>query len=90
MELMFPFMTFVIQAATVNEDLAFAVAMLSFFRTFGQTINLTIVGIIFQNEVRRMLLAYPALVSKAIEYSRDSSTLVQIIKASLNDLRRRS
>lgn len=87
---MFPFMTFVIQAATANEDLAFAVAMLSFFRTFGQTINLTIVGIIFQNEVRRMLLAYPALVSKAIEYSRDSSTLVQIIKASLNDLRRRS
>lgn len=81
MGLLFPAMAFAIQASSTNEDLAFAVAMFSFFRAFGQAIGVAVGGTIFQNEVKKKLLAYPALASKAIEYSRDSTTLVQIIKA---------
>lgn len=79
--LLFPAMAFAIQAATTNEDLAFAVAMFSFFRAFGQSIGVAIGGTVFQNEVKKKLLSYPALASHAAEYSRDSTTLVQIIKA---------
>ncbi|MCJ1464044.1 hypothetical protein MMC07_002654 [Pseudocyphellaria aurata] len=81
MGMLFPAMAFAIQASSKNEDLAFAVAMFSFFRAFGQAIGVAIGGTIFQNEVKKKLLAYPTLASKAIEYSKDSTTLVQIIKA---------
>lgn len=81
MGLLFPAMAFAIQAASTNEDLAFAVAMFSFFRSFGQSIGVAVGGTVFQNEVKKKILTYPALASKATEYSRDSSTLVQIIKA---------
>lgn len=81
MGLLFPAMAFAIQAASTNADLAFAVAMFSFFRSFGQSIGVAIGGTIFQNEVKKKIMAYPAIASKAVEYSRDSTTLVQIIKA---------
>lgn len=80
MGLLFPAMAFAIQASSTNEDLAFAVAMFSFFRAFGQAIGVAVGGTVFQNELKKKILAYPALASKAIEYSKDSSTLVQIIK----------
>lgn len=80
MGLLFPSMTFSIQAASTNKDLAFAVAMFSFFRAFGQAIGVAIGGTVFQNQMKKKLLAYPALASKAEEYSRDASSLVQIIK----------
>lgn len=80
MGLLFPAMAFAVQASTKNEDLAFAVAMFSFFRAFGQAIGVAVGGTVFQNQVRKKLLSYPLLASKAEEYSRDSSGLVQIIK----------
>lgn len=80
MGLLFPSMAFSIQAASTNKDLAFAVAMFSFFRAFGQAIGVAIGGTVFQNQMKKKLLAYPALASKAEEYSRDASSLVQIIK----------
>ena len=81
MGMLFPSMTFSIQAATENKDLAFAVAMFSFFRAFGQTIGVAIGGTIFQNEMKRKLSAYPLLAPMATEYSKDASSLVQIIKS---------
>ena len=79
--LLFPSMGFSIQAASTNEDLAFAVAMFSFFRAFGQAIGVAIGGTIFQNTMKRKLMKYPLLQSHASEYSQDASSLVRIIKA---------
>ena len=81
MGILFPSMAFAIQAASTNEDLAFAVAMFSFFRAFGQAIGVAIGGTIFQNQMRLKLLKYPLLAAQASEYSKDASSLVQIIKA---------
>ena len=81
MGLLFPSMAFAIQAATANKDLAFAVALFSFFRSFGQAIGVAIGGTIFQNQMKVKLRAYPLLAPNAGEYAADASSLVQIIKA---------
>lgn len=80
MGMLFPSMAFAIQASQHNRDLAFAVAMFSFFRAFGQAIGVAVGGTVFQNQMKAKLLAYPALAGKAEEYSRDASSLVQIIR----------
>ncbi|KAI9737569.1 MAG: hypothetical protein M1834_009724 [Cirrosporium novae-zelandiae] len=81
MGILFPSLAFSIQASSTNADLAFAVAMFSFFRAFGQAIGVAIGGVIFQNQMKQKLLKYPALAPMASEYAKDSSGLVQIIKA---------
>ena len=81
MGMLFPSMAFAIQASQTSEDLAFAVAMFSFFRAFGQAIGVAVGGTVFQNQMKTNLLAYPALASKADEYSKDAASLVQVIKA---------
>ena len=78
--LLFPSMAFSIQASTTNKDLAFAVALYSFFRAFGQALGVAIGGTIFQNTMKLKLLAYPELAAQATEYSKDAASLVQIIK----------
>ena len=78
--LLFPSMAFSIQASTSNKDLAFAVAMYSFFRAFGQAIGVAIGGTIFQNTMKIKLTAYPLLAGNANEYSKDAAALVQIIR----------
>lgn len=78
--MLFSGMAFAIQGSASNKDLAFAVAMYSFFRAFGQAIGVAVGGTVFQNEMRQKLLAYPALASHAEEYSRDAASLVQVIK----------
>lgn len=80
MGMLFPSMAFSIQAATTNKDLAFAVALYSFFRAFGQALGVAIGGTIFQNEMKRQLLTYPLLASRAGEYAADASSLVRIVK----------
>lgn len=80
MGVLFPSMAFSIQAATINKDLAFAVALFSFFRAFGQAIGVAIGGVIFQNQLEKKLLTYPLLAPMAKSYSSDASGLVQIIK----------
>lgn len=78
--LLFPSLSFSIQASSSNEDLAFAVAMYSFFRAFGEAIGVAIGGTIFQNAMKLKLQAYPLLAGSASEYSNDAAALVQIIK----------
>lgn len=80
MGILFPSMAFSIQAATTNKDLAFAVALFSFFRAFGQALGVAVGGVIFQNQLEKKLLAYPLLAPMAGVYSSDASGLVQIIK----------
>ena len=80
MGILFPAMAFAVQAAQRNEDLAFAVAMFSFFRSFGQSIGVAVGGTIFQNQIKKKLLAYPLLAPMAGQYSQNAAGLVQIIK----------
>jgi EmrB/QacA subfamily drug resistance transporter len=81
MGMLFPSMGFSIQASAPSKHMAISVAMFSFFRLFGQTVGVAIGGVIFQNEMKKKLLAYPDLASKAVEYSQDAASLVQLIKA---------
>lgn len=78
--MLFAGMAFAIQASATNKDLAFAVAMFSFFRAFGQALGVAVGGTVFQNQMKTRLLTYPALAPLAEEYSRDAAALVQIIK----------
>ena len=79
--ILFPSMAFAVQAASKPADLAFAVAMFSFFRAFGQALGVAIGGVIFQNQMHAHLLTYPDLAPMAAAYSRDAAGLVQIINA---------
>ena len=79
--ILFPSMQFSLQAATTNKDMGFAVAMFSFFRTFGQAIGVAIGGVIFQNQMEKKLRAYPQFASQANELAKDAAALVQVIKA---------
>ena len=81
MGILFPSMAFSIQAASSNANVAFAVAMYSFFRAFGQAIGVAIGGTIFQNEMKKKLLTHPLLAPQASEYAADASSLVQVVKA---------
>lgn len=56
--------------------------MYSFFRAFGQALGVAIGGAIFQNQIHKKLLRYPATFSpdKAAEYSTDAAGLVAIIQ----------
>ncbi|KAL9129802.1 MAG: hypothetical protein Q9217_001839 [Psora testacea] len=80
MGMLFPSMSFAIQAASKDEDLAFAVAMFSFLRAFGQSIGVAVGGTIFQNEMKKKLLGYPSLAPMAVQYSQDAASLVQVIR----------
>jgi hypothetical protein len=79
--ILFPSMQFSLQAASTSKDMGFAVAMFSFFRTFGQAIGVAIGGVIFQNQMEKKLRAYPHFASQASELAKDAAALVQIIKA---------
>lgn len=78
--ILFPSMQFSLQAATPPKDVGFAVAMFSFFRTFGQTIGVAIGGVIFQNQMKKKLAAYPHFASQADALAKNAAALVQIIK----------
>ncbi|KKK22382.1 hypothetical protein P175DRAFT_0500902 [Aspergillus ochraceoroseus IBT 24754] len=78
--LLFPALGFAIQASATNETLAMSVAMFSFFRAMGQALGVAIGGVVFQNEMYRNLLQYPAFAAVAREYSQDAAGLVQVLK----------
>lgn len=78
--ILFPSLQFQLQAASSNSHLAFAVAMFSFFRSFGQTLGVAIGGVIFQNQMRQRLLNYPQFKATASELAKDAAALVQVIK----------
>ena len=79
MGILFPAMQFAVQGSSTNKDLAFAVAMFSFFRSFGQALGVAIGGTIFQNEMKKRLLAFPHWADQAAMLAKDSAGLVQTI-----------
>lgn len=78
--ILFPSLQFQLQAATSAKDMAFAVALFSFFRTFGQALGVAIGGVIFQNQMVKKLLIYPQFESQASDLAKDAAALVEIIR----------
>ncbi|OGM40779.1 hypothetical protein ABOM_011126 [Aspergillus bombycis] len=81
-----PSILYAIQASSHPKDVAIAVAMYTFFRTFGQALGVAIGGVIFQNRMRKNLLEYPALAPFADQYSADAAALVPLIQSMPNDV----
>jgi MFS family permease len=79
--ILFAAMALAVQASSPAKNQAYAVILFAFFRAFGQTAGVAIGGVVFQNVLKRKLLTYPSLAAKASEYAKDSSSLVEVIKA---------
>ncbi|KAJ9615246.1 hypothetical protein H2200_001320 [Cladophialophora chaetospira] len=86
--ILFPGLQFQVQAASNNKDMAFAVAMFVFFRSFGQALGVAIGGVIFQNQMVAKLQAYPAYAARAGELAKDAAALVEIIKQTPEGVRK--
>lgn len=78
--ILYPAMSFAIQASASNADLPFAAALYSFFRNFGQMLGVAVGGAIFQNEVKKNLRRYVDLAPHAEALSQDASALVEALK----------
>lgn len=78
---LFPAMGLGAQSASRPQDAGHAAAMYAFIRVIGQSLGVAIGGVVFQNQLKIKLLQYPDLAAMADAYSRDSTELVQIIKA---------
>jgi hypothetical protein len=77
---LFAAMAIAVQASSTNADMAWAVTMFAFLRSFGQAVGVAIGGVVFQNQLKKELLKYPLLAANATEYSKNASALVQVIK----------
>ncbi|PNP82993.1 hypothetical protein FNYG_03315 [Fusarium nygamai] len=73
---------FAAQASASNSDLPFAASFYAFCRSLGQGIGVAVGGVTFQNEFRKQVEKSPEFASKANEWAKDASALVQILKKS--------
>lgn len=80
MGVLFPSTAFAVQVSSTNANVAFAVAIFSFYRVCGQAVGVAFGGSIFQNQMRFKLLIYPSLAPMATQYSRDAASLVETIR----------
>jgi MFS family permease len=78
--MLFPSMGLSIQAACDPKLNGQAAAFFSFMRTFGQSIGVAVSGVIFQNAFKEKLLGIPEFAPMADQFSRDATTVVEIIK----------
>lgn len=78
--MLFPAMALSIQAACEPALNGQAAAFFSFLRTVGQSIGVAISGVIFQNVFKRKLAGIAAFASRADQFSRDATIVVEIIK----------
>ncbi|KAL3435969.1 major facilitator superfamily domain-containing protein [Aspergillus tetrazonus] len=69
-----------VQASATNKNLTVAVAMVVFFRAFGQAVGIAVGGVIFQNRMRHELLKYSEWKTTAEGLSRDAAALVTVIQ----------
>ncbi|KAL4770136.1 major facilitator superfamily domain-containing protein [Aspergillus nidulans var. acristatus] len=69
-----------VQASATNKNLTVAVAMVVFFRAFGQAVGIAVGGVIFQNRMRHELLKYSEWRDTAEELSRNAAALVTVIQ----------
>jgi hypothetical protein len=83
--ILYPALAYGVQASSTDENMAYAVTLSGFFRSFGQTIGVAIGGSIFQNQLKKKLLAYPLLAPLADHYSKNANSMVGVIKAMPSD-----
>ena len=76
-------MSFAVQVPASDEDLPFAGAMFSFFRSFGQMLGVAIGGVIFQNSLKSNINRDLNLsnLGEADKWSKDASAMVVYIKS---------
>jgi hypothetical protein len=67
--ILYPAISFSVQASASNADLLSQQQCTLFFRAFGQMLGVAIGGAVFQNEIKKKL-GYPELAPMATEYSR--------------------
>jgi len=79
--ILYPALTYGVQASSSDEDMAYAVTLLAFLRNLGQTIGVAIGGSVFQNQLAKQLMRYESLAPLAEQYAKDASGLVEVIKA---------
>ena len=74
-------LAFATQAATTEKNTAFAAAMYTFMRSFGQAVGVAIGGVIFQSQLKAKLEESPLLANNATQLASEASSFVQVIKA---------
>ncbi|PYI00385.1 MFS general substrate transporter [Aspergillus sclerotiicarbonarius CBS 121057] len=71
-----------VQASATPENLTLSVAMVIFFRAFGQAVGIAVGGVIFQNRMRRELSQYEGWGGgRADEVSRNAAALVTLLES---------
>ncbi|KAI5465732.1 major facilitator superfamily domain-containing protein [Mariannaea sp. PMI_226] len=71
---------FVCQAGASNADVPFAAALYAFSRNLGQALGVAVGGVTFQNEFERQIKKSAQFASKASEWAKNSSALVEVVK----------
>jgi hypothetical protein len=79
--ILYPSLSYGVQASSADANMAYAATLAGFFRSFGQTVGVAVGGSVFQNQLKKKMLAYPLLAPLANEYSRNANGLIQIIRA---------
>ncbi|KAF2188472.1 MFS general substrate transporter [Zopfia rhizophila CBS 207.26] len=78
--ILYPAMSFAIQASATDTDLPYAASLFTFFRSFGQMLGVAIGGVIFQNALRSKLESYPSLAAEAQNITKDAAAMVEAIR----------
>ncbi|KAK4565297.1 hypothetical protein LTR86_003914 [Recurvomyces mirabilis] len=78
--MLYPSMTYAVQAAVPNKDQAYGVSLFTFFRAAGQCVGVAVGGTIFQNSIKRQILHHPLIAEHAQEWAADASALVEVLK----------
>lgn len=78
--MLYPSLTFAMQAAVPNKDQAYGVSLFTFFRAAGQCLGVAVGGTIFQNSIKREILKHASIAAHASEWSAEASALVEVLK----------
>ncbi|KAK1055555.1 hypothetical protein LTR74_015579 [Friedmanniomyces endolithicus] len=78
--MLYPSLSFAVQAAVPNKDQAYGVSLFTFFRAAGQCVGVAVGGTIFSNSIKREILSHPSIAEFADEWSAEASSLVEMIK----------
>ena len=77
---------FAAQASASSADLPFAASMYAFCRSLGQCIGVAVGGVTFQNALKKEIEKSDEYASKASEWAKDASALVQVVKRLTPDM----
>lgn len=79
--MLYPSLSFALQAATPNKDQAYGVSLFTFFRAAGQALGVAVGGTIFQNSMKREILSHVSISANADTWSAEANSLIEVIKS---------